>query len=570
MSSSDHSPYKSRLFNFLNRQSLRLRDRLFQSAQHLKIAVEWGTQILIYPIYLMVQAGRSTKKRLGNTFKQAVLPHQTAETPSNTLTVDRPLKRVLNEAERCLEETVILDEQNQQNSPPLTNLAQKIQESLLDPDSILKSLDNNSTNLPLLIQGMASHIDNHHLVLVTEDNTTLDILSESQQTYLQRQIRLETANYWYDLKQGQTQKKLGLIPTFSQGKEQQVLPPIRWFWQIMRWVQTSPVAIAIDLFGESSLVSSPQVIPSNSSETFPLLTQLDHQLANWENTVPDASLDKLGQLKKIIQEAITYFLGKTSKHKLSSSLDNNHLLIEGSESLHVLENKTQNQLLQPLKNWGEKLEKKANSSLNANNYDPFRLQLLIYAAIDYFFGQKSKNSKLKQNKSDKMLTSSKASQKVFNSEKVEDPWLSWDDLYGETPPISADGTNPISPVFLPQSEKLPNNPIKSLKKQIKRQLNPQESAQSLSKSKPTPKAIITPKKVNKSIIKTSPNPSSISQPSPNNKIDQLTPDWVETEAKSTGYVKHPLVKVLEWLDLIIDRLEKWVVKLWRWLRKLKP
>ncbi|MEA5509755.1 hypothetical protein VB715_08260 [Crocosphaera sp. UHCC 0190] len=564
MSSSDHSPYKSRLFNFLNRQSLRWRDRLFQSAQHLRIAVEWGTQILIYPIYLMVQAGRSTKKRLGNTFKQAVLPHQTIEAPQQ---VDRPLKRLLEEAERCLEETEILNEQNQENAPYLSNLTrkirQKIQESLSDPDAILNSLENNSIDLPILIQGMASEINNHHLVLVTEDNSTLDILSESQQIYLQRQISLEIANYWYDLKQSQTQEKLGLIPTFSQ-RQEQVLPPIRWFWQIMRWVQTSPVAIAIDLFGESSLVPSSQVTSSTSSETFPLLTQLDDQLANWEKTIPETSSDKLGQLKNIIQQAIAYFFAKTSQQKLSSSPDSNPSLIEGSESIQVLEKPWQ-----ILEKWGVNPEKKANSSLNADNSDPFSLQVLIYAAIDYFFGKTSRNSQLKQKQSDKILTSAKASQEGFNSEKIDDPWLSWDDLYGENSSILEDIPNPISPAFLPQSEKLPKNPIKSLKKKIERQLAPPKSSKSLTKSQSNLKGITAPKKVNKSLVKPFSNPSSIIQPSPKNKIEQVSSDWVETEAKSTGYIKHPLVRVLEWFDLIIHRLEEWGAKLWRWLGKLR-
>ena len=44
-------------------------------------------------------------------------------------------------------------------------------------------------------------------------------------------------------------------------------------------------------------------------------------------------------------------------------------------------------------------------------------------------------------------------------------------------------------------------------------------------------------------------------------------NWVETEAKTTGYIKHPLVRVLEWLDTAIHWLEELGKKLAKLLRK---
>ncbi|NJL83368.1 MAG: hypothetical protein HC890_11235 [Chloroflexaceae bacterium] len=43
--------------------------------------------------------------------------------------------------------------------------------------------------------------------------------------------------------------------------------------------------------------------------------------------------------------------------------------------------------------------------------------------------------------------------------------------------------------------------------------------------------------------------------------------WIETEAIAVGYVKHPLERVLEWLDRIILWLEETVAALWRWLQQ---
>jgi hypothetical protein len=47
---------------------------------------------------------------------------------------------------------------------------------------------------------------------------------------------------------------------------------------------------------------------------------------------------------------------------------------------------------------------------------------------------------------------------------------------------------------------------------------------------------------------------------------QATPDWIETPATPTGYVKHPLEQLLEWLDTAMLWLEELVVKVWQWLK----
>jgi hypothetical protein len=51
-------------------------------------------------------------------------------------------------------------------------------------------------------------------------------------------------------------------------------------------------------------------------------------------------------------------------------------------------------------------------------------------------------------------------------------------------------------------------------------------------------------------------------------IQSTYPAVIETEAKSTGYVKHPLENILGWLDMIISWLERLGSKLWEALRKL--
>src|ERR687885_1788011 len=98
MSSAPPGRYQSRLFNFLNRQSQRLTDQCNRAVRHLKVAAVWGAQILLYPVYMLVQAGLSVGRQLSSA-AQAGLPQlntsnqsQQHETPP---TADTPIQRVL-------------------------------------------------------------------------------------------------------------------------------------------------------------------------------------------------------------------------------------------------------------------------------------------------------------------------------------------------------------------------------------------------------------------------------------------------------------------------------------------
>ncbi|HBL60467.1 MAG TPA: hypothetical protein DDZ80_19025, partial [Cyanobacteria bacterium UBA8803] len=64
-----------------------------------------------------------------------------------------------------------------------------------------------------------------------------------------------------------------------------------------------------------------------------------------------------------------------------------------------------------------------------------------------------------------------------------------------------------------------------------------------------------------------PNPSDISLTKSAVTEADPVPDWIETQATPTGYVKHPLERVLEWLDLGMLWLEELLIKLWRWVRR---
>ncbi len=104
MSSPSTDPYKSRLFNLINRQSLHLRDRWDRTAQNLRVAAEWGVQILLYPVYLLVQTGRMAGHQLQQTVEQTQLPVSTAksEDRQQPSTADKPIEQVLKAVESGL------------------------------------------------------------------------------------------------------------------------------------------------------------------------------------------------------------------------------------------------------------------------------------------------------------------------------------------------------------------------------------------------------------------------------------------------------------------------------------
>jgi hypothetical protein len=43
-----------------------------------------------------------------------------------------------------------------------------------------------------------------------------------------------------------------------------------------------------------------------------------------------------------------------------------------------------------------------------------------------------------------------------------------------------------------------------------------------------------------------------------------TENWIETQATVVGYVKHPLERLLEWVDRALLWLERLITRIWQW------
>ena len=539
--SSLSSPYKSKLFNFMNRQSLGLRDHLNRIVRHLKVTAEWGTQILIYPLYLFVQAGRTVRRRFGQTIGQIFLPSE--EISSLPFNSDRPLNTVLQEIGPWLASSeFLLKEQVTQTATDSSDLTRKF-----------------------TIQGIASVLDSCYLVLVRSNNQTVDILSPSKQKVLQKLIQLETANYWYErrFKLTQSRKPPGLISSFSTN-HQNVLPPVRWFWQGMRWMQTSPVATRLNLFGESLLKVKTEYQPVSSVVKQPSNLNAEY-------------------LKGVIQKIKNYsyrsYKSKQLSPKISQSLDvRSGSRLKGSSSLQKRSKLSQKyffrSIVKQIKKLGQKLQKRTNQSLREEMDNPFQIKMLIFTAIDHFFAEHTSNLRLetkqsiKTTKSCLLDTNSYLPKAELTNERIDDTWLSWDNIYVEETNSNLPHKLSTSPMFFPQASEAQTKSVNFFKKYLKGPLKQQNKQKLNNQVEPTAMSV-SKVEIKQDLIRQVSQPSfAFKKAKYQDNSREIGTNWIETEAKSTGYVKHPLEDILEWLDLTISWLEKLGWKLWKSLRKL--
>ncbi len=520
MSSASFGPYKSRLFNFINRQSLRWGDRIGRGLRNLQVAATWGGQILLYPIYLLVQSTRAAGHKFSQAVQEAELPQP--ETTAQNITPSTPILNLLQEIK------------------PLLNSSGKIVRQ--SPQTIEKK-QTTLTKTKITIQGVATLLGDRNLVLVSNSNEIIDILTPQQQQKLQQRIAWEIANYRRHLRLLQSASQKGYAPIQPREKPQ-IFAPIRLFWHLMHWVQISPVATAINLFQEAVFVKHavPSLTPASSLANLfsqiilppESLINLDLVVANIESNglVPVAkvvsgiteswggklqnfkagltnyspnSQKELGQIKALIMAAIQYFFrGKTSAQKLP----------EPSISSKQLPKKSFFSLPTKLKNlWQRQLNFWQQSALV--KFSPFQ---------------------------------------PTTQEKIQlepDPWLSWSDLYGNTLDAEITEDEPlVSPPRLTGWDRQPRTTKNSLLTSVKKHLSSKDA--DLAKPKPTTQTITT---FTPAIATVTANQ------------EQLDPafDWIETEGVHLGYVKHPLEVILCFLDQAIAWLEEMVIKIWQWL-----
>ncbi len=503
--SSSNDPYKSRLFNFLNRQTIRFQDQLGTTVRHLRSATEIGIQILLYPIYLMVQSGRAARQQLDSRVQSSLLLSgvKTSESDSSLTASSVPLDEVLNLVEPWLETKDIsnsidagtidisLVKENVEQVDPWSNLPvlkkkkqpKKVTSAQLE--NIQTRFSPLSSRSSLEIQGVASLLDSHELVLVDYHNRILNVLNPRQQEILKQY--LATKHQKPNLIATTAKKVLAILPQISQNKSVDS-PPVKIFWQMLDWVKTSSIAKKVDLFGESKLAPSAPILPPSTDNSFlpNLLVSLDNRVADLE-----------------------------TKSFLSISGAGNKSL-DRSSPTYTQPNVTQSQ-----------------PDLTSN---PFQIRTIIQAAIDHFFGTNSSGVTLPNSAKSIPLESKTASSYLPGNSlglnlppaDEQESWLSWNDIFSNT----------ISSTVKP----------------------PPSETQAISNSTPESSQLYPfPQDKTEDF-------ASITYFDPPNTEVETASDLLETQATTVGYEKHLLERILEILDQIFVWLEERLLKIWQTFR----
>ncbi|BDI19064.1 hypothetical protein ANSO36C_48660 [Nostoc cf. commune SO-36] len=206
---------------------------------------------------------------------------------------------------------------------------------------------------------------------------------------------------------------------------------------------------------------------------------------------------------------------------------------------------------------------------------------MIETALNYFFGVGSRKtfeptitdeqlpSKLFSSRLRKVLSKSP---QLENQDLKNDPWLTWNDLFGDTETV---GDKPVTisqrknPAFASSLSGGHFSPQNLSVKQPKLESD-------LVRSKQLNSNLASIQKTSRKITSAKQSPTKsesrkgemLKQQFHQSSQVEAQPDWIETKATLTGYEKHPLEQLLEWLDYVMLWLEEKFVNIFRSLRRL--
>ncbi|MBD2106009.1 hypothetical protein [Nodosilinea sp. FACHB-13] len=213
-----------------------------------RTAAVWGLQVAVYPFYAAVQGLRMGARQLQATRPwRPVWAKLTGALPAELVAADTPIRALLS----VIQPPVVHGQMVRPGGLQLVNvhgpwLKQSKAGAVLTPGQW------HLVPLNQPIRGIASDLATQQLVLVTVDNGIFADLSDDQQQRLQQALVLMLAEYArvrrrHSLNSQLQQPGLPLPQT-----NPAVLPPMRWLPAALRWLQTSPLAAATNLFGEAS------------------------------------------------------------------------------------------------------------------------------------------------------------------------------------------------------------------------------------------------------------------------------------------------------------------------------
>ncbi len=289
MSTDSNGRYQSRLFKFLQARSLQVAENCQRVVRQLKIATIWGVQVVLYPLYALLHNSNSPEAlEQDNPSNHAQLP--TAENENSNLSLaDQSIARVLN-----LTQKFVRLNQRPRNNRPAQNrfsfkewaiaVSQRTALSLptAEEPRLIPALPGSAFILhpPLeeksaIIRGIASELTTRSLVLTSTDNKNLDVLTRKQQQQLGWQIRREVAErpVW--------EKLATLQRTFST----QPFPPRQIWRQLLSSLKPGPLAIATpDPSSATPVLNGEPQMPQMESGNLAAFSEVSLQLGqrSWE------------------------------------------------------------------------------------------------------------------------------------------------------------------------------------------------------------------------------------------------------------------------------------------------
>lgn len=540
MSSGSSGHYQSRLFNFVQHQSRRVTQRWEHTFRHLQVATKWGVEILLYPVYLLFQSSEISGKTLYTKEPQPSLklqPNDPDFPPETFLTVDSPIQNVLEavyylssdeaasipaKVSEPFNPLVLLGVfglkflyNNSKNNAtfPQSSTITKNKAGILNPLRLENALQQ---HLPV-VRGIATNLMNRNLVLVTADNEILDILTLQQQAKLEDQIINEVAKYWQSWRLIAAKKETELLPQIDR-----LLAKL-----------TDGNTVKIPVLAEG--------IPKDLLYTDKLLAFLDIAVAKLESNALVPVQERSHEIVKVAQNQLNIFLyGKeqlTARGEITATAD----------------------------------------SLETNTLN---LQALIEGALNYFFGVGSRKTLEPATSDDRLpgkvlsrfIKALSKSRQLEKQDLAADLWLTLSDLFGDTKTVV---DKPV-PLSQSQNPALPSSFSVGHFPQNNSTVKQPKLESGLMLRKPTTSNLTSIQKTSRKVVSAKQTQARISQPKSESLQQQFhqssqveaQPDWIETKATSTGYEKHPLEQLLEWLDYVMLWVEKRFVKVFQSLRQL--
>lgn len=543
-------PYQSRFFNFVVRQSRRLADQSGQTWRRLKLAAAWGVQLGLYPVYVLFQTTRLLGQQIQRGV-QSVMPGLRSapiQPPSETVSLPPPdpdasIRQILQAVQALALPT---------GSAPK---AQADLQSFRGFGAIAPASAGITPSAK--IRGVASQIEGRSLVLVSDRNDILNILSPGQQHQLRARIAWEVAHYWQQWRQWRFLQRSMIQPLSGSDDIAPALPPVRWLHHVMAWVQTSPIAIALNFFQESALVvwtaptGNQSGLPINPEGALVLTvpTELDYVLARLEAGDISPILDWMGETVQRGQLALRQIPSGLSQHIGATLVDDaagrsTRLLriIQAAIAYFFGARRSPEQLAAPSIALPDGLVAPAQSNSReaiAPATEPTTFPQAWWSRLlAWIQSQKPFSSALALREAE-----TTGSETVFPELSHATP-ASGSPAYPAVHPIAA----AIAALNLPQVE----SSVPALATNLNAHAplaNPSISAS------PAWAASTREQRVEPTVFQS--------------PAFATTTTWIEADATAVGYVKHPLEQLLEWLDVGMFWLEEQILRLSRWMKQIR-